>query len=463
MSDSEKVFKPNKILMNRFLKSIFLNKLHPDLDLHIPAAATPHFALLVSTFHPERLHCQIEGGFLHGSYNVGQKVVFSDGTAWLVRFPRVGNVCDEYGDEKVAMEVEALSLIREKTTIPVPQIKGWGLAASNPLDLGPFIIMDFIEGVSLNSLLKDPDAELDTRLMKEDISDNDIEFIYRQFANFLLQLFKLDFDRIGSLPSPKTKFPVSIRPMTFKAHDIMQTGGVNTFGDRSKGFSTATDYFQYVVGQDWEQLLHQPNSIAGEWDARAKYASFSVLKSLIPDYIDMEYDRGPFKLICDDLGLANMIVKSKEDLTIIGMVDLEWSYIGPAQLFGSAPWWLLQDRLTNWDTSLDKESPEIVARFFKYLEIFKRVLEEEEEEKCQATKRKSSRTSCSGIEKWQQQKEEFYETEGMETFVTQKLTQLTQYEEDFEKAKAHKADMDNREMTRGNFMDTLLSWMKMLA
>jgi hypothetical protein len=74
-----------------------------------------------------------------------------------------------------------------------------------------------------------------------------------------------------------------------------------------------------------------------------------------------------------------MIVKSKDDLTIVGMVDLEWSYIGPAQLFGSAPWWLLQDRLNNWDTSLDEESPEIVARFFKYLKIFKRVLEEEEE------------------------------------------------------------------------------------
>jgi hypothetical protein len=133
----------------------------------------------ISTFHPDRLCCQIEGGFLHGAYNVGQKVTFSDGTAWLVRFPLVGNVYGEYADEKVAMEVEVMSLIGEKTTIPVPQIKAWGLAASNPLGLGPFIIMDFIEGMSLNGLLKNPNAELDTRLIKEDISDSDIEFIYR--------------------------------------------------------------------------------------------------------------------------------------------------------------------------------------------------------------------------------------------------------------------------------------------
>ena len=51
---------------------------------------------------------------------------------------------------------------------------------------------------------------------------------------------------------------------------------------------------------------------------------------MIPDYVNKKYDHGPFKLICDDLGLANMIVKSKEDLTIVGIVDLEWSYIGLA-------------------------------------------------------------------------------------------------------------------------------------
>jgi len=45
---------------------------------------------------------------------------------------------------------------------------------------------------------------------------------------------------------------------------------------------------------------------------------------------------GLFKLLCDDFGLANMIVRSKDDLTIVGVVDLEWSYTGPAQLFGSA-------------------------------------------------------------------------------------------------------------------------------
>lgn len=185
----------------------------------------------VSTFHPNKLPCQLDGTFYHGSFNAGVKMIFSDHTAWMVRFPRVGNVCDDYSDEKVAMEVTALTLIYDKTTIPVPRIRAWGSAASNLLGLGPFIMMDFINGVSLSDLLRDPNAEEPTRLIKDDISDNDLEIIYRQLANYLLQLFQLDFNQIRSLPSQKAEAASTPkRPLTFKAHGILQNGGVDTFG-----------------------------------------------------------------------------------------------------------------------------------------------------------------------------------------------------------------------------------------
>lgn len=71
----------------------------------------------------------------------------------MVRFPRVGRVCDDYADENVAMEVTGLDLIWDKTTVPVPRVQAWGPAASNTLGLGVIIIMDFIDGVSLSDLL----------------------------------------------------------------------------------------------------------------------------------------------------------------------------------------------------------------------------------------------------------------------------------------------------------------------
>lgn len=188
----------------------------------------------VSTFHPNKLPCQLDGTFHHGAFNAGMKMVFSDGTAWMVRFPRVGMVCDNYADEKVAKEVTALNLIRNRTTIPVPRVQAWGAATDNPLGLGPFIIMDFINGVSLNDILQDTNTRRPSRVMREDISNSEIEFIYRQLANFLLQLFILDFDQIGSLPSPlpTAQSPTPPRPLTLKAHSILQNGGVDTFGRR---------------------------------------------------------------------------------------------------------------------------------------------------------------------------------------------------------------------------------------
>ncbi|THC87445.1 hypothetical protein EYZ11_013107 [Aspergillus tanneri] len=445
----------------------------------------------VSTFHPDKLACQLDGTFHHGAFNAGMKMVFSDSTTWMVRFPRVGMVCDNYTDEKVAMEVTALSLIHNKTTIPVPRVRAWGPAANNPLGLGPFIMMDFVNGVGLGDLLRDPNAERPSRVMREDISDSDIEVIYRQLANFLLQLFKLNFDRIGSLPSPQAEAEslTPPRPLTFKAHSILQNGGVNTFGDRAQGFATTTEYFQYVVGQDWEQLVHQPNSTVGLYDAKNKYVAFQVLKSLARDLVNVKYDRCKFKLICDDLGLANLIVRSKDDLTVVGVVDLEWSYIGPAQLFGSAPWWLLQDRPVNstWDCKGD-EPPKIAARYFKYLEIFIRVLEEEEakmpghNEKELSSLVKWSQASGAmwlhmlllsgfndhrsfpftqlrlhiGATEWARREKEFDKAKECEAFAARKVSELDKYDNALEKMEENKALVDSGNMTKKEFIANAL-------
>lgn len=180
----------------------------------------------LTTLLPGQASCRLDGGFLNGSYNLCQKLVSNNGTALLLRFPRISSVSSNYADEKVAMEVEALDLIRKKTTIPIPEVHAWGLAEANPLGLGPFILMEFIDGVCLKELFLGEES----RLLKEEISDCNVESIYRQMANFMLQLFNIDFPHIGSLPTPTTGFSVPIRPLTWKAHDIIQNGGVNTFG-----------------------------------------------------------------------------------------------------------------------------------------------------------------------------------------------------------------------------------------
>ncbi|KXL43490.1 MAG: hypothetical protein FE78DRAFT_33491 [Acidomyces sp. 'richmondensis'] len=195
----------------------------------------------------------------------------------------------------------------------------------------------------------------------------------------IIQLFQIDFPVLGSLPTAVTGFNAPVRPLTFKAYDILQTGGVDTFGDRIIGCSDTTDYFCYLADQDWAQFQCQPNSDGGPTVTQAKYAALCALQAVAPQLVEPSYVSGPYKLVCDDLSLPNLIVRSADDLTVVGVVDLEWSYAGPAQLFGSAPWWLLQDRLNIYDTFLDnEEAPRVLERYLRNLDVFKIVLEEDE-------------------------------------------------------------------------------------
>lgn len=117
-----------------------------------------------------------------------------------------------------------------------------------------------------------------------------------------------------------------------------------------------------------------------ELEGKSLFAALKILESMMPTMINEKYNRGPFKLICDDFGPANVLVRSPDDLTIVGVIDLEWVYAGPAQLLASAPWWLLIDRPINeeWDFNVN-EPPAVAGRYLKAVEVFKRVLSEEED------------------------------------------------------------------------------------
>lgn len=258
-----------------------------------------------------------------------------------------------------------------------------------------------------------------------------------------------------------------------------------TQGDRTEGFQTTSQYFQYILGQDLQQLQEQPNSVTGEQNAESRYASLRILESMMPDMINEKYDRGPFKLICDDLGPANVIVKSTEDLTIVGVVDLEWVYAGPAQLFTSAPWWLLLDRPINeeWDFVVG-EPPEISSRYFKNLEIFKRVLQEEEAKLPGHTNKEVSELvtwseetgamwlhmllssgffdwfsfPCMqlreriGPGRWRERMEDIKNTNESKAFVARKLHELDVYDEQVDTVEHYKSLMEDGAMRKEEFL-----------
>ncbi|KAH9841293.1 hypothetical protein Tdes44962_MAKER07796 [Teratosphaeria destructans] len=325
----------------------------------------------VSSLHPKRIPCRVASESItndqHGSFNITCKIILDDGEACAVRFPMIGRV--KYPDEKLTREVAIMNLICNHTGVPIPKVIAWGVAAGNTLGLGPFLITSYVEGVSLGEILTNHDCD-NSRMMREDISDHDVKKIYRQIAHIQLQLSKLNFDRIGS-PCPSSHevdklglIRVRARPFTLKSHEILNVGGIDVFGEPERTFSSTSEYFSFVIEQDVQQLTKQLNSVDDEEDAANKLRAWKAMRHQMPRLSSMFRHHGPFKLICDDFGPANMIVNNAVDLQIVAVVDWEWSYAGPIELLWSAPRWLLVQSPSMW------EDRSILARYNKYLEIF---------------------------------------------------------------------------------------------
>jgi hypothetical protein len=96
---------------------------------------------------------------------------------------------------------------------------------------------------------------------------------------------------------------------------------------------------------------------------------WTAVRGLVSKMVMPEYNNGPFKLICDDFSPANMIVT--EDLDIIAVVDWEWSYAGPLQLYWSPPSWLLLQSPHVWERDR-------LERYKHCLSLYISILEQEE-------------------------------------------------------------------------------------
>ncbi|KAE8340631.1 hypothetical protein BDV24DRAFT_151762 [Aspergillus arachidicola] len=143
--------------------------------------------------------------------------------------------------------------------------------------------------------------------------------------------------------------------------------------------------------------------------------------------------------------------RCKDDLTITGVVDMKWVYAGPAQLFGSAPWWPLMDRPVNeeWDFE-EKDAPDATDRYFKYLEIFIWVLSDEEDKM----------TGNGRKELTELRMKDNMDTEEVITFVASKLEDLAACEKIKDKVERFKALMDSKEITTIDFISSICALLR---
>jgi hypothetical protein len=269
--------------------------------------------------------------YLKGSFNLSICIRFSDGGLnAIIRFPKPGHTAIALMDEKVTNEVQFMKYLSKNTTIPLPRVISWGLTEESPQQVGPFIIMDYVDGTRLSTILKQPtEHDQEDVVLNTDIDNTTLDIVYDQIANYMVQLSELDFTGIGAIsedPASNT-WSVTGRPLTYNMNELATVSGYPIGKFPTAQFSSANEYFQNLANEHPIHLRTQRNLADDPEDAERRFIARHRFKQLIPQYC-IE-GAGPFKPFCDDLQPSNMLADPKT-LQITAVLDFEFTNTMPA-------------------------------------------------------------------------------------------------------------------------------------
>jgi len=236
---------------------------------------------------------------------------------------------------------------------------------------------------TLSHALTDPtrDAKKNHKL-DPNISEEGLEFLYRQMANIVVQLSTLELPRIGSLlEDNEGNISVSDRPLIMNMNKLGDHARVPRCILPTGTFSTADEWYSALADMHMAQLVFQHNdAVRDDEDARDKYVARQLFRRLAAEGrlsrgIGSNKSRpdGTFRLWCEDLRPSNVLV-DKDD-RVVAVVDWEFAYAAPAQFTFDPPWWLLLMEPDWWE---DGAYPEWMEAYEPRMQTFIRVLEEEE-------------------------------------------------------------------------------------
>lgn len=137
-----------------------------------------------------------------------------------------------FPEEKIQREVSVMRFLEFHTSIPVPHILRYGMAEESPDELGPFIIMEYIDHkYDLVDALNTPGIPDDERPMLDpQIAEERLIFAYGQMAGIMLQLSKHTFAQIGCIARANEDddfddvWVVKHRPLTLNMNELVQVG-----------------------------------------------------------------------------------------------------------------------------------------------------------------------------------------------------------------------------------------------
>lgn len=283
-----------------------------------------------------------------------------------------------FPDEKTRGEVAVASLLASKTSIPVASILQHGYSVENP-HIGTYTIMKKIDYVwtlshRLNKRYKDHGARhvFDTSVSKGVVKRLDV-----QMCRCLFQLLQNRFPRIGSLTALRNgTFLVESRPLTMNMNALIRLANLPeaVLPPIDRTYSTADEWYIACSRMNTAPLLFQQNDfILSADDCRNKLVARLIFHRLAKEgkLSKFGFDEdtwssqsrdfrarfrsrcpapsgvGDFVMWCDDLRPGNVLLDDEDQ--VVGIIDWEFTYVGPTQFALDPPWWLCLDSPHDYD------------------------------------------------------------------------------------------------------------------
>lgn len=205
------------------------------------------------------------------------------------------------------------------------------------------------------------------------VDPDKLEMLYRQLADVLLQLSKLEFPTIGSLEeTDEFTWEARRRPLSIHMNELVRLGTLPRDKLLNETYSTSCDYFKALAQLHIDHLKHQRNDAVGsEIDCRRKYVARHLFQRLSRQrkLASSTFTNGPFKLWCDDLRPSNILLDA--NMQIVGVVDWEFTYAAPAEFSFAPPWWLLLEQPEYWPDGIDNWKEIYANRLQTFLKAMK--------------------------------------------------------------------------------------------
>ncbi|RKK89688.1 hypothetical protein BFJ68_g16646 [Fusarium oxysporum] len=247
-------------------------------------------------------------------YNHMVRIIeFDDGYRWVARLklpplskPNASE-SEQVSDTTMICEVNTISLLRQKTSIPIPKIHAFE-ARFNCSVGAPFMLMDCLKGnVGMDLGMTIPPEKKQTFL--------------NALAKIHVQLSKVQLPKIGTV--------LSMNP-----DGTCQQGPIPGLGGP---FTTATEFFEawsarVKFGKSDEQLRAASGQHAD--DIAYSTSLFPQTIKKLADKLSV-CDHGPFPICHGDFGHNNIIVD--DNYKVLGVIDWEGAFAAPWEIFGDFP------------------------------------------------------------------------------------------------------------------------------